>query len=192
VPGKVERVDGVVGCQGGSGEQPVVEIATEAVDEHDGLAALALTQVSQRPGCHLDSLRRSGGVLPGFAGNEGRLELRHEGINVRIRHIRLRDHAEEPADGNQLTGRGNASVQDPGDRALHGTVELVGLDFGHLIADSDDDALIDQPFDQAALRHRQAPLGHRELMDFGGHAEAARVASATSRTTPAIWSGLGT
>ena len=43
VAGQLERVDDVVGRQGGSNEQPVVEIATKPVQEHDRLAGLPLS-----------------------------------------------------------------------------------------------------------------------------------------------------
>ena len=63
VTGQLERVDDVVGRQGGSNEQPVVEIATEPVQKHDRLAGVPLSEVAQRSCGHPHGLSCGTGVL---------------------------------------------------------------------------------------------------------------------------------
>jgi hypothetical protein len=176
--------------QRGRGEEPVVEVAAEAVQEQHRVAALALAQVPQRARADLDRLGLGACVLVALARHERRLELGHEGVDVGVRRLGVRHHREQPADRDRLAGRRDLPAQHAGHRALHGAVELVGLDLGHLVADGDLGPLVDQPRDEAALGHGQSPLGHAQLLDVGAHAFA--VAPATSRTVAAIWSGVGT
>ena len=180
---QLERVDGVALRQRRRGEEPAVEVAAEAVQQQHRVAALALAQVAQRAGADLDGLGLGAGVLVGLAGDERRLELGHEGVDVGVRCLAVGHHAQQPAHRDHLPGRGDVPAQNACHGALDRAVELVGLDLRHLVADGDLGPHVDQPGDEAALGHGQAPLGHAQLPDVG-HAFA--VAPATSRTVAAI------
>ena len=93
---EVERVDGPLRRQRLGVEQPVVEVAAEAVQEHERLAALALRAGSADP------VRRPRGSGPASSsaspGTKRGLELGHERVDLGVGHRRVGDHAEQPAD----------------------------------------------------------------------------------------------
>ncbi len=187
---QVERVDGAVGRQRLGVEQPVVEVAAEAVQEHERLAALALAQEPQRADADRDRLGLGARVLLGLAGNERRLELGDERVDVGVGHVGARHHGEQAADRHDVALARHAPAQHAGDGRLDDAVDLLGLDLGHLVADGHVGALLDEPLDEAALGHGQAPLGHAQLLDLRAHAGVA--APAVARTASAIVAGVGT
>jgi hypothetical protein len=72
---QVERVHRPVGRQRLGVEQPVVEVAAEAVQEHERLAALSLPHEPQRPRADRDRLGLRARVLLGLARDERGLEV---------------------------------------------------------------------------------------------------------------------
>ena len=190
--GEVKRVDGAAGGQRLDIEQPVVEVTAEAVQQDERLAALAGTQEPQRARVDCHGLRRRPRLLLGLPGHEARLEVGHEGIDVRLGDIGLGDHAEQAADGDNVALGGHAPAQDPSHGGLDRAVDLLRLDLGHLVTDGELRALVHQPLEDPALGHGQAPLGHAQLLDVRAHRALAVAAPATSRTASAIFSGDGT
>ena len=163
---QLERVHRVALGQRRRREEPVVEVAAEAVQEHDRRRRLALAQEAQGPGGDRDGLRRGPGVLLALAGDERGLELLDEGVDRRRRGRPRRRSRQQPADRDGVAdARPRAGAGRPATGRLDRAVELVGLDLGHLVADGDLGALVDEPIDEAALGHRQAPLGHAQLLD---------------------------
>ena len=95
---EVERVHLALARQRLGVEEPVVEVAAEAVQEHERLAALALAQEADA----VRDLRRWTGVLLGLARHERGLELGHEGVDLGVGDRRVGDHAEQSADRDDL------------------------------------------------------------------------------------------
>ncbi len=158
--GKVERVDRPPGAgQGLRVEQPGRQVASEAVDEHDGLAAVAVAQVAQHAVSRRHGLRGRSGVLVALR-HEARLELGDEGVDLLLRRGGVGEHAEQPSDRYDVADLGDMAAQHPGRRRLDRAVDLVRLDLGDLVADGDLGALRDEPRDQRALLHDEAELRH--------------------------------
>jgi hypothetical protein len=188
---QVERVHGAVAAQRLDVEQPVVQVAAEAVQEHDRLAALARAQEAQAQPAHRHGLRRRPGLLLGRLGDEGGLEVGHEGVDVGVGHARVGDHAEQAADRDHVALRGHPPAEDARRGRLDRAVDLLRLDLGDLGPHGQLGALVHEPRDEPPLGHGQAPLGHAQLLDRRAHRAPAVAAPATSRTAAAIWSGDG-
>ena len=99
-----------------------------------------------------------------------------------------------PPTGITSADRGHPPPERPGGGRLDDTVDLLGLDLGDLVTDGELGPVLDEPVDEAALGHRQAPLGHAELLDAAAlaHAVAGAAAPVVSRTARAIASAVGT
>ena len=119
VTGQVERPHRPVRGEIGVIEQPVVEIAAEAVDQHGGrAAAFAELQEAHRPAADLRLL----GLRRGFVGRRARheiaLEFGDRRIDVGIARVGGRDDAEQRADRQRLAFLRDLPAQRAVERAF--------------------------------------------------------------------------
>ena len=168
---QIQRIGGPPVGEGLLIELPVVEIAAEAVNEHDRHAlALAERQIADAPAARLDGLGlRRRLDRRGRMGGELLLERGDVGVEVGIRNRGLGDHAQERADRHGLALADHDPAQRPRDRALEDVRDLRGLDVEDLGARLDLGAFLDQPLRDHPLLHRQAPLGHDDRPDRVAH-----------------------
>ena len=178
-PGQVERVDRAVAAQRPDVEQPVVEVAAEAVQQHDRLAALALAQEAQRAAADVTVSGCGAGVLLGLAGHEASPRTRPRTRRCRRRRPtrrRSRRAGRRPGSRRPRPPRGGAARPPTGDST---TPLIFSVSTSATSSPTVDlGALLDEPVDDPPLGHRQAPLGHAQLLD---HARAAVAAPVVSR-----------
>ena len=171
VAGQIDRIGGTGGGERFLIELPVVEVAAEAVDEHDRHAlALAQRQVADPPAARLDGLRlgRRGAGFRGVGG-ELLLKLGDERVELGVGDRGVGDHAEQRADRHGLALADDDPAQRPGDRALEHVRDLGRLDVEDLVAGLDLGARLDQPLGDHPLLHRQPPFGHDDRPDRIAH-----------------------
>ena len=143
-------------------EQPVVEVAAEAVQEHDRLAALALAQ-ARAAWPAADRRRSRAAGPPSSSASPGTNVAWNSATKASMsasRHLGAAITPSRPPTGIDVALAGRRGGAARRRRALDGAGDLLGLDLGDLVADGDLGALLDQPARRAALLHRQAPLGH--------------------------------
>jgi hypothetical protein len=181
-------------------EQPVVEVAPEAVEEHQRVAGRLVggpLQVAEAAAADLDRPGRRLGLAALLLGHEAGLEGGHEGVHVGVGDRGVGQHPDQPPDRDDGADLGHPAAQHPGRRRLHRPVDLLRLDLeqlgalGHLLAH------LDQPVGDLALAHGKAPLGHAELgharrrLPAGRHTPAPTL-PVVLRTASAIRAALGT
>ena len=152
-------------------------------------------QVAQSPPADLGRGGRGLGLLAASPGTKRGLELGDEGVDLGVGHRRVGDHAEQAADRDDVADARHPAAQHARRRGLDHAVDLLGLDLGDLVADGDLRALVDEPVDEPALGHRQAPLGHAELVDcvrLAAVMPGPDLPPVVPRTASAIVAGVGT
>src|SRR4051812_10676141 len=75
VAGEIQREDRALRGERLGVEHPVVQVAAEAVEQHERHAALAVADEAQRTGPDRDGLGLRAGVLLGLTGDEAGLEV---------------------------------------------------------------------------------------------------------------------
>ena len=185
---QVERVDRARLGQGVVIEQPVVQIAAEAVDQQHVLRTLPLDQVADARAVDLDALGRGAAILVVvLGGHEIGLEIGDEGVDLGVGDGRVGDNAEQPGDRQDIALRGDAPAQHAARGRFRRAGDFLGLDIDQLGAGRDRRALVDQPAGDLALLHGETPFRHCDDLDALAHLPY----PATSRTAAPICSALG-
>ena len=170
MPRQVEGVDRPLGGERVVVEEPIVEVAAEAVDEDDRRAAFALRQIADVPPGDLDRLGGRAAVLVVVLGrHEVGQEIRDEGVDVAVGDALVGDDAEQAADRQHVALLRHMAAQHAGVRRLDRAGDLLGLDVDDLIARRKRIALADQPAGDLALLHGEAPFGHANGADGVAH-----------------------
>ncbi|MOA01873.1 hypothetical protein D3C78_1212990 [compost metagenome] len=170
-------------------EQPVVQVAAEAVHQHQRRAAFATVEVADAAAIQLDLLRRRAGCFPILAtGNELGLEALDHRVDLRFAGFALDHHGEQRAHRQGFVLLADDASQGAGEGRLDAAGDLVGLHVHHRFAFLDGIALPLQPVVDPPLGHRQAPLGHGQGMDL---AHATFLPSTAFSTAASIFAALG-
>lgn len=104
-------------------EQPVLEVASEAVHQHDFIPVAAVNQVSDAATSDLDELRLMGlGPFARFRRHVFGLEFRDGRVDVCVRNRRVRDDAEQRTDGQRIAFARDLAAQE----AAHRGFDTVG------------------------------------------------------------------
>ena len=112
MPRQVEGMDHPLGGQRLVVEQPVVEVAAEAVDQDDRRAAFAPREVADRAPGDFHRLGRWAAVLVVVLGrHEVRLKVGDEGVDIGIGDAHVGDDAEQAADRKHVALLGDAAPQ---------------------------------------------------------------------------------
>ena len=123
MPGQVEREHRAPLGEAVEVEAPVLGVAAEAVQEDQHVVALAYGEHAQRARRRLDRLgARAAGVLLGLARHERGLELLDERVDLGVRDLGRRDHAEQAAHRHDVADRRDAPAQNAGRGRLDGAV----------------------------------------------------------------------
>ena len=162
VPRKVNGDDGRDHRQRGNVESPAVQVSGIAVDQHHRFA-LTRTGTADPDATALDyhggslqPLALGGGVLRCEAG----LELHHEGLDIGLRRLGLRQHRDQPAHRHGLAGLGHDPAQHTARGRLERVVDLGRLNVDEVVALRHRRPLRLPPVDDRPLLHGEPPLGH--------------------------------
>jgi hypothetical protein len=96
--------------------------------------------------------------LSGRGRLEARLEVGDEAVDRSVRHVRLRDDAEERADRHGVALADDLPPEHPGDRALEDVGDLRGLDVHDLLALGDHGAFLHRPSGRACPPPWRGPI----------------------------------
>jgi hypothetical protein len=110
-------------------EQPVVQVAAEAVQQHHRVAGgliRATLQVAQPASADLDRPGRRLGRPLGLLGDEAGLERGREGVDLGVGDRRVGQHPDKAPDRDDGPDLGHPAAQDPGRRRLDRPVDLLG------------------------------------------------------------------
>ena len=163
--GKIERIDGGILSQRIDIEEPIVEIAAEAVDQNDTVIARSTLGVANAAIGQIDELVfRPCLAFPALLGNR-----RHIGgdivIDLLLGDALIRNDPEERLHRVNDAGLADPPAQRAGIARLDAAGDLIRLDFEDRLADIDTPARLDEPTGELALLHRQAPFGHDDRND---------------------------
>ena len=114
---QVERVDGAVGASGSALNSQLLRSPPKPCRSTTGSPPSPWRRNRSVP---MPTVTVSGcgpGVLLGLAGDERRLELGDERVDVGVGHAGVRDHGEQAADGDHSPSRADAAAQHAGRRA---------------------------------------------------------------------------
>ena len=151
-------------------EQPVVEVAAEAVDQDDRRAAFAPCEIADLPPVDLHRLGGGAAVLViVFGRHEVGLEVGDEGVDVGVGNALIGDDAEQAADRQHVAFLGDAAPEHAGVRRLDRAGDLLGLDIDDLIARRERIAFAHKPSGDLPLLHGEAPFGHANGADAFAH-----------------------
>jgi hypothetical protein len=165
VPGQIEGVDPPAVGDRLLHELPAVAVAAVAVDEHDDVVAVAGHGGRQRAA--VDDSGDDHGA--GDVGDDARRQLlprrRRSGGDVGLGDVRWSQEGDRAAHRDHLAGPGDEVTDHPLLDRLHRPGRLLRLDLDQFLAAGDLVALGHEPLDDRAARHRQAPLGHHDVLD---------------------------
>src|SRR5271169_6726933 len=186
MPGEVESDRAPALGKRGLGEHPGVEVAAEAVDQHDReVVAYAEFQVAQPPprGVDISRLARlsfRAALDRGFDGGE----LGNVRVDLGLGHGLGRGYCKQGADRQGGPGLRHDPPQNAAVRDFEDIGDLGRLDLQEFLARREMLSFPLEPADDLALGHRQPPFGHRDRGDRGVHSrEATREAQSNRLET---------
>ena len=165
---QVERVDRPGIGDGVDVEKPVVEVAAEAVDQHDRIAAARTLCIAKVAAPRLDALVGWFRSLLDVAGRRN-LEGLDIGVDLGVADLRRRQDAKQRLDRIDLPDLADAAPEQPAIGGFHRIGDLLRLDVHDLLAGLDRLPFLDVPGRERSLLHGEAPFRHDERRDGLAH-----------------------